>query len=245
MPTTTTHSRDGNDARPARPVPPALHPVVFRRPRRPYVRRQPHRWPLLLHAAAPAQYVPPPPRSSRLQPFAATRPTRVPPAFRAPPPRTHPPLRLDGLLPPTGFPMLGPHPRHIRPTPTYRDAPQLTPSSPPTHRILHGPIRGAWPPSRRLATPPRVSLLHHASRCPTTRLAAPPRISGHHYASRPATTHVVTTPTTRASPSMLLANPLPPTTRPALLHTLLWPLSCVLALRFHRLRSHLRGVRRH
>ena len=154
------------------------------------------------------------------------------PAFRAPPLRTHPPLRLDGLLPPAGFPMLGPHPWHICPTPTYRDMPQLTPSSPP--HASHPPWSHPW----------GLAPLK-ASRHPTTRLAAPPRISGHHYASPPATTHVVTTPTTRASPTMLLANPLPPTTRPALLHTLLWPLSCVLTLRFRRLRSHLRGVRRH
>ena len=153
--------------------------------------RQPHRWPLLLHAAtATAQYVPPPPRYSRLQPFATTRPTRVPPAFRAPPPRTHAPLRLDGLPPPTSFPHAWTPPTaRPHPIPTYGDAPQPTPSS-PMHPILHGPIRGAWPPMKRLATPPRVSLPYHAYQGATMRLIPPLHVSSPHYMSRPATTHV-------------------------------------------------------
>ena len=150
-----------------------------------------HRRPLLLHAAAAtAQYIPPPPRYPRLQPFAATRPTPVPPAFRAAPPRTHAPLRSDGLPPPTGFPHARTPPTaRPHPIPTYGDAPQPTPSS-PMQPILHGPIRGAWPPIKRLAAAPRVSLPHHAYRGATTRLVPPLRVSSSHYSSRPATTHV-------------------------------------------------------
>ena len=230
---------------------------------------QPHHQPLLLHAAAAAaaQYIPPPPQYSCLQPFTTTRPTCVPPAFRAPPPHTHAPLRSNGLLPPTSVPHAWTPPtacpHHI---PTYRDVPQPTPSS-PMHPILHGP----QPPIKRLAAPPRVSLptmhiraplcvssRHYASRPTTTCLVPPLRVSSHHYASHPATTRLVQPLRMLAPhhpcrhphhpcglPTMRLAALPAPTMHPVLLHTILWPLSCVPALRFRWIQSHLRGVCRH
>ena len=105
---------------------------------------------------------------------------------------------------------------------------------------------------KRLAAPPRVSLPHYASRCPTTRLVPPLRVSSSHYRLVPplrmsAPHHPCCHPHHHPCrpPTMRLAASPAPTTHPVLLHTLLWPLSCVPALRFRRIQSHLRGVCRH
>ena len=200
MPTTTTPSRDGDthpahDPRPTHPVPPALHPVVFRRARRPYVHRQPHRWPLLLHAATAST-------CRRPRPVRPTATPVLPPSTlrghashtRAPcvsgATTAYPPAPALGR-PPTAYRL-----SHARTPPTAHTShtdvqgratthPKLPPhaSHPPrSHPWGLAPLEASRHPTTRLAAPPRVSLPHHASRCPTTHNGAPLRVSSRHYA---------------------------------------------------------------
>ena len=112
-----------------------------------------------LCAATAALYVPPPSHSRcpHLPPFAATHPTHMPPAFRAPLPHTHMPLHSDGPPPPTCFPCAQTPPTACpRPTPTYGDAPQATLSSPQCVPSSMAPSARPGPSPTRLGAPPPV-----------------------------------------------------------------------------------------